>query len=643
MMKSERMSVVSIIVPKKYGKVVIEKLHEMKIYHVQDHKKDKLDIGSPLPNAEDIAGALVKARSLKTVLGVLPTEKQEILSEKKLIEQVNKINESFVRIQEKEQKNKELLSVVEEKEKYHQILEKLGVPLNIVQQEASSLCRFFGVTNTSVKEDFEKTKVMYSLYETKQDKKSMVLIFASVKDKELIQKMLQKYQFQEMHFPKELGIKKNEKEALLKEQKIIEKEKEVWKKEHGSFLNYALSLLEEIHEKAEVPLRFGASEYTLFLKGWVPTRNLKKVSDALEKATKGNIAIEAEEAKGKDIPILLHNKKVWKPFEFFLELFSLPNYKEIDPSILMFFTFPLFFAIMLGDVGYGIVTLLLFLFLKKKMPYAKSLLTIMTYASLVTILFGFMYGEYFGYEHLSEKTGHALCKNTGVCLPRVMELGNEHGEEAALAVEYIYDFPRLLNRAHSHMDVFGMNLLSVLVIGAIIGFIHINFGIALGFYNVFQTHGFKHALYEKVSWWILQLGIILMALGFMKIGFQPWVGASLMVVAAVMLYLGEGISGLVEIPGILSNMLSYMRLGAVGLASVGLAIVINENLVAPIMEQGGLYILVGIVIFTVGHVINIALGIIGPFLHSLRLHYVEFFTKFYKGGGIAFQPFGKKV
>lgn len=85
-----------------------------------------------------------------------------------------------------------------------------------------------------------------------------------------------------------------------------------------------------------------------------------------------------------------------------------------------------------------------------------------------------------------------------------------------------------------------------------------------------------------------------------------------------------------------------MRLGAVGLASVGLAVVVNENLTMPFIEKGGFFVVIGILIFALGHTINILLGILGPFLHSLRLHYVEFFSKFFHGGGIRYAPFGAK-
>jgi len=108
-----------------------------------------------------------------------------------------------------------------------------------------------------------------------------------------------------------------------------------------------------------------------------------------------------------------------------------------------------------------------------------------------------------------------------------------------------------------------------------------------------------------------------------------------------MIYLGESMAGVVEIPGLASNILSYSRLMAVGLASVGLAIVVN-GFVEDFIHQGGFMIIAAIIVGIVGHTINIALGLLGGFLHSIRLHYVEFFTKFFKGGAVPFTPFGQK-
>ena len=332
-------------------------------------------------------------------------------------------------------------------------------------------------------------------------------------------------------------------------------------------------------------------------------------------------------------PTLLENPRLIKNFEFLLNLYSLPKHSEIDPTMLMFFTFPLFFGIMLGDVGYGLISLALFLFVKHKLPKdTKPLLNIMLYAAVVSVLFGFAFGEYLGFEHVSVETGETLC-GIGICLPH-------HEIEVHGVTETVADFPRLLNRLHGEAQVFGFTVPAVLVIGAILGLLHLNLGLFLGFLNGWHHQGFLHGLREKAGWWMLQIAVALFAAPAFGYAIPMWTGIVALIAAAALLYLGEGIQGLIEMPALLSNTLSYMRLGAVGLASVGLAMVVNEQFFLPMVEAGGISILFGILIMILGHAINLLLGIIGPFLHALRLHYVEFFTKFYQGGGMPYRPFG---
>jgi V/A-type H+-transporting ATPase subunit I len=288
---------------------------------------------------------------------------------------------------------------------------------------------------------------------------------------------------------------------------------------------------------------------------------------------------------------------------------------------------------MLGDVGYGIATFMIFYGVKKKFPDTRQFMNVLMIASLVTIAFGGVYGEYLGFEYVSEATGEAWCEK-GICFHK--ELLEHHGHE-----EIVYSFPRLIQRSHDSVSIGGMDLLSVLFIGILIGAVHVNIGLLVGFFNKLKAHGLKHAIFEKFSWFVMQAGVVLIItslLGVTRI--RVWVGAGVFFLSAVMLYIGEGPQGIIEIPAIFSNMLSYVRLGAVGLASLGLALVVNEELALPLMAKGGVWILLGITVMIIGHLINIALGVLGPFLHGIRLHYVEFFSKFFSGGGQEYEPFG---
>ena len=120
-----------------------------------------------------------------------------------------------------------------------------------------------------------------------------------------------------------------------------------------------------------------------------------------------------------------------------------------------------------------------------------------------------------------------------------------------------------------------------------------------------------------------------------------FVGILIIILSLSMLVKGEGIKGLIESISILTNTMSYARLMAIGLSSVILAVIVNEQS-REFFHKGGFFILIGVLILIIGHGINIMLGLLGSFLHSLRLHYVEFFSKFFHGGAKKYTPFGAK-
>jgi len=188
-------------------------------------------------------------------------------------------------------------------------------------------------------------------------------------------------------------------------------------------------------------------------------------------------------------------------------------------------------------------------------------------------------------------------------------------------------------------------VMTFIVATALFGFLHVNAGFIVGFFSVKGQHGLMHAINEKLSWIIVELGIIA-AIVALYFGLGLPVILVCVVVAIVGVYLlfkGEGIKGPIELISLLGNILSYTRIIAVGLSSIYIASTFNMMAFQLIWDPAsGLSIMMvfAILIFIVGHALNTLLSIIAPGLHALRLQYVEFFGKFYTGGGRAYKPFG---
>ncbi|MBS3122324.1 V-type ATP synthase subunit I [Candidatus Woesearchaeota archaeon] len=662
MLETERMSKITIAVSKIKQKSVIKTLHDLKVLHIVEHRKtEELDIGTPIGNSEKIAELLVKITS------ILSDSKEAISKEElnNIILAQSIIQNADFSLDEIETKVKEVETVIKEKKesiskidasvsKKKELILKLDVLnslyLNLESYKPfKSIICFVGTIKhkEGLKDKLEKVTSTFKLHTSQNCKDLVVALFVDRKKEKEALDVLKQYNFTELDltFIEEMkglplshitklnsDIQKHiaEKNAIIKKIETIKSKNIEIMYQYKNFLSIEA-------EKAEAPLNFGQTKETVIITGWVPSKRVDKITEKLESITNNRIFIEPiAPDKHESVPIKLKNNLIVKPFEFFMNLYTLPKYKEIDPSFFIFLTFPIFFGFMLGDVGYGIVTLLLFLILKRLIPAAKDLLKAMMVCSFWSILFGFIFGEYFGFEYVKSHAWQTIIETLKLPLHKELIEGAKN--------EIVYEFPRLINRMHGEVNVLGNEINLVLVIGAIIGFFHINLSILLGFINELKGHGLKTAILARASWYVFEAGLALIVLKSLGIitasSYTNYIGIALLVISIVMIYLGEGAQGIIEIPSIFSNTLSYLRLGAVGLASVGLAVVINEKLAMPFMEKGGIFILISILILIVGHGINIALGIIGPFLHAIRLHYVEFFMRFYKGGGKPFKPFG---
>ena len=612
MLKPYQMSSVIITGPNSIQETVIKELHNLKILHIVEHSKNELaDIGKPLDNAGRLSETLVKIRALIAALNI-KKEETGFETSKGLLEiesATKKLNQEASSNLDELRKTDEQIAKNQAAKNELEILKDIGLPLESFAPY-KSLAYFTGyIGNKSsinfLKEELLKITDKFMLFESIARKRQFIVLFVDIKNKERGSSILNKHNFSPINFANIGNLKGNASGNLKKleeETKKLQQRKEAIKKNlsqlsanHKGFLLAADELLSEQLEKAEAPLKFASTQSSFLIKGWIPSEELSKSIERLNKVSKNKIFVHFEPAKKEDkVPVKLKNPRYATPFEFFIDLYSMPTYREIDPTFFIFLTFPIFFGIMLGDIGYGIVSFMIFWIFKKKMPKAKNFFNILLLASFVTVLFGFLFGEFFGYEFIHP----------------------------------------VISREH---DMF-----KLLYIAIAIGIVHVNIGLAAGFINEAKSHGFMHAVYAKASWTILQVGIALLALTYFgMIAISPLIGAVFLALAILMLLKGEGVKGLIELPSILTNIMSYARLMAIGLSSVILAVIVNDSS-KEFFHKGGFFILAGVLILIVGHAINIMLGLLGSFLHSLRLHYVEFFSKFFHGGAKKYQPFGAK-
>jgi V/A-type H+-transporting ATPase subunit I len=365
-------------------------------------------------------------------------------------------------------------------------------------------------------------------------------------------------------------------------------------------------LLRDQLARIDIHASFGQTDYTFVLEGWVPERNLPEMETALQREVGdallvARLPLSPEEQKSA--PVMFDNTPFVKPFEPLVRLLSLPKYGTLDPTPLMSIFMPLFFGMMLGDVAYAAILLGLMLYLRRRFASratVRAVTEVLIMGSVWGIIFGFIYGEFFG--ELGEEIG----------LRPLFDRGNE------------------------------VTALFLIAIG--VGAGHVVLGLCLGLWGALRRHS-RHDAMEKAAMLICLAGLFLLVAVLAQLLPKAFLTPALGVVLvgmAILIYSLGGMGvllGPLELLGTMGNILSYLRIAAIGLSSVYLARVANE-----LGSTAGEYsVLVGVIIAALFHALNLTLGAFSPTIHSLRLHYVEFFSKFYQSGGQAFHPLQRSL
>ena len=364
-------------------------------------------------------------------------------------------------------------------------------------------------------------------------------------------------------------------------------------------------------EKAEAQEKLLATAKTVILNGWFPAREKDKLVKLFE--SYGAAYEMRDPLDDEEPPTLTYNSKLVEPYSMITNMYSPPAYRGIDPNPFMAPFFAIFFGIMFSDAAYGILlTLVSSIVLLKFKPRGgtRQLMSMAAMCGVTTFVWGVLFGGFFG-----------------DAIPTVYKMvtGETFGFELAVWFNPMND------------------PMTMLIFSFAFGGIHIFAGMAIQAYMMIRDGKLLDAIFDIGSWWVLFGGIIFALLGLTTVGLIL-IGAGAL---ALLLTQGrhekkffkkitKGLASLYDITGFLGDILSYSRLLALSLATAVIASVINT--------MGAMTGPVGfVIVFLIGHTFNIAVNLIGTYVHTSRLQYVEFFGKFYQGGGEEFSPLDTKT
>lgn len=480
-----------------------------------------------------------------------------------------------------------------------------------------ALSVFFGtvglnVTNDALKALADSLDGLLTWQQASSDRSLrylLVMCHGSVKERAL--SALRDLGFSTVSFRGMTGTAKENDKALAENLAALEKERQEIEQRIAGLGGKREALLEASDRAAialrreEAKSRLVGTDKVFLLEGWLPADRCAALEKALEPFTCAIETREPTEDEYPQVPVQLKNNKLTRPLNMVTEMYSLPAYGTLDPNPLMAPFFILFYGIMMADMGYGLLMMIASVIISKKYrPKGTSgeLFSLLGLCGISTFIMGALTGGFFG-DFLTQ-------------LVAIVSPGT------------VFALPKLFDP---------LDDLTMILIGSMaLGMVQIVTGMAISLIEKCKRKKFLDAFFEEITWWIVFVGIALLALG--KGAAVLYVGCALVLLGPIVQGKGWGkLTGVFgslynHVTGYFGDILSYTRLMALMLAGSVIAQVFNMLAAMP----GN--VIAFIIISMLGNAMNFGLNLLGCYVHDLRLQCLEFFNKFYVDGGKPFRP-----
>ena len=683
-------------------KTAIDVAAGLSMVHINDYSstEEGLSMGSPTGESESISRRLTKMRGAAANLQA--ADQKELLSAPEvrrtlsgpIDDFVDSALESFDELDALRNES----SQIDEEVEVLQMLAPLSLEIDLMggYQNVTS---FIGTVSSLTKSRPALAGLGDSAIHMSSEvgKSSVVAVFCRNTEASSVHEMLANEDFQAISVPDSEGLP-SDRILQLQQRKaeITERAEELeskisdWSESNGGMLFGGMELLERDLELATAPIRVAVSDHAFVLDGWIRSDTAPEVEAALsgicthvsiEKFTlpAHSSHLHHDEDAPELPPIAFSPRNYSKPFEMLTDVMGRPAYGRIDPTFFMFLTYPLFFGLILGDMAYGLAVMGMAWFIWRRFPInpmMKNVGGFLFTIGLSTVIFGFIYGEFAGFEFLP----HGHCDIEGVIGVAQCDAAHGHyGWDSAHAPWWVAWMTNLYPNGGEFYAVWegplnivlaypfhrvSSNLENLILITIYMGVIHVFLGLVLGFRDIYKAHGFVDALFEKGSWMTVLIGGFIFAYAFLVDSASDFLmlGAAIMGVGVVMVmvllahYEKMGVIGIplgvLESLGMLPKIVSYVRLFAVGVVGVKIAATGNEMIYEGMahtlsdLGHASTFDIVLLPVMFVGWLLvqlfALVLGVFSPNIHTVRLHFVEWMMQFYEGSGLPFEAFGFK-